>query len=310
MRRRHLPSLLLACCLPLVAACGVRKDLHQAALDAIAEGQDRLAALGKEIEACQEGQRQLDAAVESCKAELASLAAARDEVLADNTALRARLKELGKDVESLSQDKSALSKEKSQLTDEKSQLSAEKTRMAQMLAEAQRALEEARARQKAAEARDAIYRRVKDKLQKMIDAGKLTVRVVRGRMVIDLKQDILFPSGSAELNADGIETLAEVAHVLREFQDRGFQVEGHTDNVPIKTAQFPSNWELSTARAVAVVKLFQKEGMVAEKLSAAGYGEFQPRADNASAEGRALNRRIEVVMLPDLQLLPDLVDSL
>jgi chemotaxis protein MotB len=129
-------------------------------------------------------------------------------------------------------------------------------------------------------------------------------------MVIDLKQDILFPSGSATLSEIGIETLREVADALAEFKDRSFQVEGHTDNVPIKNDRFPSNWELSTARAVSVVKLFVERGMTPENLSAAGFGEFQPRADNAGADGRALNRRIEVVMVPDLQALPDLVQGL
>ena len=284
-------SLLIAVVLVpvLLSACGVRKDLHQAALDSIAEGQDHLSALEAEVDACRASMGELDAALEECKAEVTALQAARDEVLADNTALRAQLRELGGDVDDLLAQKSSLSR---------------------MLDESERALEQARARQRAAEARDAIYRQIKERLQEMIDAGKLNVRVVRGRMVIDLKQDILFPSGSADLSDIGEETLSEVARALADFPDRAFQVEGHTDNVPIKTSRFPSNWELSTARAVSVVKLFVDSGMNADNLSAAGFGEFQPRADNASAEGRALNRRIEVVMLPDLQLLPDLVESL
>lgn len=279
----------LALAAVLLSGCGVRKDLHQAALDSIAEGQDHVAALEAEVGACRASMGDLDTALEECKAEVSALQTARDEVLADNTALRGQLRELGADVDDLV---------------------AEKSSLARMLDESERALEQARARQRAAEARDAIYRQIKERLQEMIDAGKLNVRVVRGRMVIDLKQDILFPSGSADLSDVGEETLSEVASALADFPDRSFQVEGHTDNVPINTSRFPSNWELSTARAVSVVKLFVDSGMNADNLSAAGYGEFQPRADNGSAEGRALNRRIEVVMLPDLQLLPDLVESL
>lgn len=275
--------------LPLMVSCGVRQDLHQAALDAIAEGQDRIGDARGELEACRTAATELDEALEQCKVEVAALQLARDEVLADNTALRARLRALGADVDELMEERGALSA---------------------MLEESQRALDEARQRQASADARDAIYRQIKERLREMIDAGKLDVRIARGRMVIDLKQDILFPSGSAELSDIGIETLREVAAALSDFPDRQFQVEGHTDNVPIKTTRFPSNWELSTARAVAVVKLFADSGMQAGNLSAAGYGEFQPRADNASPEGRALNRRIEVTMLPDLQLLPDLVDAL
>ncbi|MCP4873684.1 MAG: OmpA family protein [Proteobacteria bacterium] len=273
----------------VLSACGVRKDLHQAALDAIAEDQDRIAAMTAEVDACNTAVAGLDQALEQCKGEVAVLQGARDEVLADNTALRAQLRELGADLDELSEAQSTLST---------------------MLSDAERALEEARERQAAADARDAIYRRLKDSLQAMIDAGKLDVRIARGRMVIDLKQDILFASGEAKVSEIGIDTLKAVAIALAEFDERQFQVEGHTDNIPIKTSRFPSNWELSTARAVAVVKLFIDAGMNPDNLSAAGFGEFQPRADNASDEGRALNRRIEVVMVPDLQLLPDLVDSL
>lgn len=283
------PRLLLLSSLLLLSACGVRKDLYQASLDTIAESQDRLTAARTELEACNAGIAELSDSLQTCKGEVEAMAAARDEVLADNAALRAQLRETGQDVDALLEEKST---------------------MADMLAEANRALEQARKRQAEAEARDAIYRRLRERLQSMIDAGKLNVRIVRGRMVIDLKQDILFPSGSATLSDIGQETLGEVADALAEFPDRSFQVEGHTDNVPIKTDRFPSNWELSTARAVSVVKLFQKRGMEPENLSAAGYGEFQPRADNGSAEGRTLNRRIEVVMVPDLQALPDLVEGL
>lgn len=275
--------------LALLTGCGIRKDLHQAALDTIAESQDRLGALAAELAECRAHQDTLVATVEACKGELAALAIARDQVLADNTALRRKLSELGENVDVLLEQKSD---------------------MADMLEEAQRALREARARQAAAEARDAIFRQIREKLQAMIDGGKLNVRIVRGRLIIDLKQDILFPSGSANLSELGVETLKEVAAALIEFPKRSFQVEGHTDNVPIKTDRFPSNWELSTARAVSVVKLFKDVGLQGSNLSAAGYGEFQPRAANESDEGRTLNRRIEVVMVPDLQTLPDLVDTI
>jgi len=267
----------------------VRKDLHIASLDALAEAQRTGNELEGELVACRAtlDERALD--LDRCAAQTASVKEARDQLLADNTALRAQLEEMGGDLGKLSDQASTLTS---------------------MLDESKAALEVARQRQAAAEARDAIYRKLKDSLRKMIESEKLSVRIVRGRMVIDLKQDILFPSGRAKLSELGEETLGEVALALSDFPDRAFQVEGHTDNVPIKNSRFPSNWELSTARAVAVVKLFVSRGMEAENLSAAGYGENHPRADNASPEGQALNRRIEIVMLPDLQTLPDLVDSL
>jgi chemotaxis protein MotB len=129
------------------------------------------------------------------------------------------------------------------------------------------------------------------------------VAIDRGRMVIQLPQDILFQSGSATIGADGSQTLGEVAAVLADLADRTFQVEGHTDNVPISTARFPSNWELSSARALSVVRLLVQNGVPPANLSGAGYGEFQPKASNDTPDSRRLNRRIEIVMLPNLDVI-------
>ncbi len=109
--------------------------------------------------------------------------------------------------------------------------------------------------------RNRIYEEVLGRFRSLIDAGRLSVSIVRGRMVINLPQDILFASGSATLGREGRETLSQIATVLGEFDDRSFQVEGHTDDVPISTTQFPSNWELSAARALSVVKLLVTEGV-------------------------------------------------
>jgi len=151
--------------------------------------------------------------------------------------------------------------------------------------------------------RNQIYEEVLSRFRSLIDAGRLSVSIARGRMVINLPQDILFASGSASLGTDGRGTLVEVARVLAEIEDRRFQVEGHTDDKPIATTQFPSNWELSAARALSVVKLLVAQGVPAKNLSGAGYGEFQPVAVNETVEGRRLNRRIEIVMLPNLDVI-------
>lgn len=166
-------------------------------------------------------------------------------------------------------------------------------------------LEELSAIQREEQERNRIYREFIQRLQSQIDAGNLTVSLSRGRVVIELPQDILFASGSADIGPEGRATLSEVGELLATFEDRQFQIEGHTDNVPIATRQFPSNWELSAARALAVVHLMVDAGVNPVNLSAAGYGEFQPRADNDTAESRALNRRIEIAMLPNLDLFSD-----
>jgi len=151
--------------------------------------------------------------------------------------------------------------------------------------------------------RNEIYAQFVNRLQSMIDGGQLTVSIDAGRIVINLPNNVLFNSGSASLNAEGQEALAQIGGVLKNFSDRRFQVEGHTDNVPIKSARFPSNWELSTTRALAVVHLLTDMGVTPDNLSAAGFGEFRPRAVNDTDEGRKLNRRIEIVMLPNLDIL-------
>lgn len=153
--------------------------------------------------------------------------------------------------------------------------------------------------------RNQIYEDVIGRFQSLIDAGRLSVSIDRGRMVIQLPQDVLFQSGSATLAAGGRETLTEVAGVLADFEERRFQVEGHTDDVPISTERFPSNWELSTARALSVVRLLVDRGVPPANLSGAGYGEHQPVASNETAEGRRRNRRIEIVMLPNLDLISE-----
>jgi chemotaxis protein MotB len=153
--------------------------------------------------------------------------------------------------------------------------------------------------------RNRIYEDILGRFRSLIDAGRLSVSIVRGRVVINLPQDILFASGSATLGADGRRTVQEVASVLASIQDRRFQVEGHTDNVPISTAQFPSNWELSAARALSVVKILVERGVPPENVSGAGYGEYHAVATNATPDGRRLNRRIEIVMLPNLDVIAD-----
>lgn len=170
----------------------------------------------------------------------------------------------------------------------------------------ERALEELRARERQAQARLQVFTEMLNKFKAMIDSGKLRVRVVRGRMVVELAENILFDSGRADLKKEGQEALTQVGGVLSSIENRDFQIAGHTDNIPIKSAKFPSNWELSTARAVVVTKFLAEKGVDPARLSAAGYADTQPVASNADPDGRQQNRRIEIVLMPNLDELPDL----
>ncbi len=158
-------------------------------------------------------------------------------------------------------------------------------------------------RKRLADARVQAYRDLVQRFQSLIDAGTLDVKIIDGRMVVVLKTDILFGSGSAELSTGGEEALAQVAEVLASL-DRRYQVEGHTDNVPIATSRYPSNWFLAAARAIGVVDHLVASGLPAENVSAAAFGDTHPVAANDTPEGKAQNRRIEIVVVPDLSELP------
>ncbi|MBI5498962.1 MAG: OmpA family protein [Deltaproteobacteria bacterium] len=174
------------------------------------------------------------------------------------------------------------------------------------LAEVQRLYDEAKRQQEQQAARLAMFRATLEKFRAMIQSGRLRVRIDRGRMVVEMSSNVLFESGSAELGDMGTQTLSELAAVLLQIPDRNFQVAGHTDNVPVGSGRFDDNWELSTERALSVVRFFQSVGMNPGVLAAVGYGEFQPVGDNVSETGREQNRRIEIVLMPNLDELPDL----
>jgi len=113
-----------------------------------------------------------------------------------------------------------------------------------------------------------------------------------------LKEQELFDSGSATLKPEGIKVVAKLAETLKAYPDTVIRSEGHTDDRPISTGRFPSNWELSSARATEVVRSLQKQGISPERLLAIGYGDTRPAVPNTDAESRAKNRRVEIIVVP------------
>jgi len=121
-------------------------------------------------------------------------------------------------------------------------------------------------------------------------------------VVITLASDIFFDSGKADIKKELYPVLDKVAYILtNKIADRNIGIEGHTDNEPIKHSGWKSNWELSLARAVNVLHYLEKEGVQPQRLTAIGYGQYRPVADNSAPEGRKLNRRVEIVILPILK---------
>jgi chemotaxis protein MotB len=231
------------------------------------------------------------------RAETQDLSVALEEAEADIEALRKRIADTE---EALALAETRASEAEGQLANvlkDRSNLEASVDDMRRALAELQRL-------QAQTEARAAEYRSVLAKFKSMIDGGKLKAKIVDGRMVLELQTDILFASGSAKLSDEGAATIREVGKLLAEIPDRKFQVEGHTDNVPIRTKTYPSNWELGAARSINVVKEMVDAGMPGNRVSAAAFADTRPTASNQTDEGRAQNRRIEIVIVPDLSDLP------
>ena len=150
-----------------------------------------------------------------------------------------------------------------QIETEEAELAQDQAKLQTSVQDMQKALIDLSKRKTESDTRINEFKSLLARFKSLIDAGKLRVKIVDGRMVVELATDILFGSGSAQLSPDGKLAIAEVAAVLASIPDRRFQVEGHTDNVPIKTAQYPSNWELAAARSVTVVKSLVDAGLPA-----------------------------------------------
>lgn len=134
----------------------------------------------------------------------------------------------------------------------------------------------------------------------LIDSKQVTVRKDLLWLEVEINSNILFKSGSADLSIDAEEVLNKLGVLLSKYPNR-ITVEGFTDNLPIQNPIFPSNWELSSARAATVVRLFEGYGVAPERMSSVGYGEYRPDSDNDSVEGRASNRRVIVVVMANIQ---------
>jgi len=143
----------------------------------------------------------------------------------------------------------------------------------------------------------AVQGELENALAAEIKRNEVALHLEPDGLVISLREAGFFDSGSAAMKAQAEDAFNRVAQILQEHP-YGIRIEGHTDTVPIHTAQFASNWELSTARATELVKiLIEQHGVAAERLSAAGYAEFHPVASNSTSKGRQLNRRVDVVIL-------------
>lgn len=230
---------------------------------------------------------------------------------------RAELSQTKTDLDKSRADNDELSKQNktyeqriAELEGELTQLNAQIEDLAKQQGLTAKELADLRAEKAKREAELKVYKDLFSRLKALVDAGTIEVQFRKGRMVVKLSDSILFDSGKTKLRPEGEAAVAQLVPALKSVGDREFLVAGHTDNVPIKTARFKSNWELSTARAVVMVDTMIEAGYPAAQLGAAGFGEFDPVATNDTPELRAQNRRIEIVLMPLLGDIPGMQEML
>ncbi len=266
-------------------------DATKAAADADARQKEADAKLKDDASQIQTLQQQLAAAEattqdrDSKLSELSTashnLQAQLDEGTAINQQLRAELGRLGKDVDKILADRGTLSK---------------------ALDDAKQRLDELRKAQAAAEAHVQVFRDLERRFQALITAGQVRMETRLGRLVMEVQGDLLFEGNRADLRKAGKGALMEIAHALQTSSQPGagrrFLVTANVDDAPVKSKVFESAWELTAARAVAVVEYMVSLGVPASSLTAAAAGSFDPVAPNEAVEGRARNRRVEIALLP------------
>jgi chemotaxis protein MotB len=216
------------------------------------------------------------------------LKAKKDELRVTITELRGKLSEKESEMSAKNAEIEALKKQLTVLTQEKDALNQEKDAA---LKEKERSVAEMKK----------TYDSLMGEMNQEIKKGEITITQLKDKLSVNLVEKILFDSGSAEIKKDGKKVLDRVAEILAKVTDKQVRVAGYTDNVPISprlAAKFPSNWELSTARATTVARYLQDKGINPNVLSASGYSEYRPVAPNDTEEGRAKNRRIDIDLAP------------
>ncbi len=240
--------------------------------------------LAKELAALQQKYADLSNENTALKARVASLTGERDKLAADNRELENVLKAKS----------DSLSQTIVELRQKVAALESENAGLKQDIAALQKSREET---QKASKTYEDLVAKMKGEIAK----GEITISELKGKLTVNMVDAILFDSGKAEVKPEGQAVLQKVISILKDVKDKAIRTEGHTDNVPIVgmlAKKYPTNWELSAARAINVTRYLQEQGIDPAHLSAAAYGEYKPVAVNDTPEGKAKNRRIEIILVP------------
>lgn len=231
---------------------------------------------------------------------------------ADNAALKDNFDRLTAEATGLKKDKQALTTDKQQLEDllkaksdtlskniselrqKVAELEGENKKLREDIAQIQRVKEE-----KVKEV-SGTYEKLLANMKNEIAQGQVTISELKGKLTVNMEAAILFDSGKADVKPEGLDILVKMVETLKGVTDKAIRIEGHTDNVQIigaLTRTFPTNWELSAARAINVARYLQQQGIDPSNLSAAAFAEYKPVADNGTREGKAKNRRIEITLV-------------
>jgi chemotaxis protein MotB len=226
---------------------------------------------------------------------------------------KSRTEKLDCDVAGLSKDKETLTAENKKLNDilkaKSDELSKEladvRQRSSDLESENAHLKEDTANLQKAkadeAQKTSRTYEEMLEKMKNEISQGQVTISELKGKLTVNLVDAILFDSGKSEVKPAGLVVLQKVIDILKTVKDKAIRIEGHTDNVQISgslSKKYSNNWELSSARAINVTRYLQQQGIDPAVLSAVAYGEYHPVAGNNSDEGKAKNRRIEIILVP------------
>ncbi len=236
---------------------------------------------------------------------LADLQQKHDRLSAENLALKAEYEKLKGEATALSVDKAQLEDVLKAKSDTLSKnISELRQKVAELESENKKLLVDIIALQKIKEEKvkevSNTYEKLLSNMKNEIAQGQVTISELKGKLTVNMEAAILFDSGKADVKPDGLAILNKIVETLKGVTDKAIRIEGHTDNVQIigaLTRIFPTNWELSAARAINVTRYLQQQGIDPLNLSAAAFAEYKPVADNSTKEGKAKNRRIEITLV-------------
>ena len=282
-----------------LSACSVMQSTYQKKVDEADTLTKRLAALQKKYDDLSAENAALKSRNEGLLAELTGMTVQRDKLTTDLAYVTGQRDKAAGDKEELDrilQSKSdSLSQTIFELRRKVADLDAENARLKTENANL------VKAREEQVQKVSSTYESLLEKMKSEISKGQVTISELKGKLTVNMVDSILFDSGKAEVKKGGLEILGKVISILRDVNDKSIRIEGHTDNVQIVgllAKRYPTNWELSAARAINVARHLQDEGIDPGQLSAVAYGEWKPVATNDTAEGKAKNRRIEIILVP------------